>query len=86
VGLLLSGPLIQQYGWPSVFYLFAVLGLFWCLFWPLVRPEVQDVVMQEPGANGSVDETSAGSGKYSTKHQDISGEVPWAEFFKSPPV
>jgi MFS family permease len=41
VGLLLSGPLIRMYGWPSVFYLFAVLGGVWCLLWPLVRPGVQ---------------------------------------------
>lgn len=41
VGLLLSGPLIRMYGWPSVFYLFAVLGGIWCLLWPLVRPGVQ---------------------------------------------
>lgn len=39
VGLLLSGPLIRLYGWPSVFYLFAVLGLLWCAVWPLVKPE-----------------------------------------------
>lgn len=41
VGLLLSGPLIRMYGWPSVFYLFAVLGGIWCLMWPLVRPSMQ---------------------------------------------
>ena len=42
VGLLLSGPLIRLYGWPSVFYLFAALGLVWCLFWPMFDPEKQD--------------------------------------------
>jgi MFS family permease len=42
VGLLLSGPLIRMYGWPSVFYLFAVLGGVWCLFWPMFRPELED--------------------------------------------
>jgi lipid-A-disaccharide synthase-like uncharacterized protein len=41
VGLLLSGPLIRMYGWPSVLYLFAVLGGIWCLLWPLVRPGMQ---------------------------------------------
>jgi hypothetical protein len=30
-----------MYGWPSVFYLFAVLGGIWCLLWPLVRPGMQ---------------------------------------------
>ncbi|KIZ04724.1 putative anion transporter 6 [Monoraphidium neglectum] len=42
VGLLLSGPLIRLYGWPSVFYLFAVLGGVWCLFWPMFQPELED--------------------------------------------
>jgi ACS family sodium-dependent inorganic phosphate cotransporter len=44
VGLLLSGPLIRMYGWPSVFYLFAILGGVWCLLWPLFRPEHPDRV------------------------------------------
>ena len=42
IGLLLCGPLIHWFGWQSVFYLFAVLGLVWCLLWPLCRPEMQD--------------------------------------------
>jgi ACS family sodium-dependent inorganic phosphate cotransporter len=46
VGLLLSGPLIRMYGWPSVFYLFAVLGGIWCLLWPLFRPERPDRVSE----------------------------------------
>lgn len=50
VGLLLSGPLIRMYGWPSVFYLFAVLGGIWCLLWPLVRPGMQDPLMQAQNA------------------------------------
>ena len=33
-------PLIQLYGWPSVFYLFAVLGFIWCIIWPLFKPEL----------------------------------------------
>lgn len=39
VGLLLCGPLIALYGWPSVFYLFAALGLLWAALWPLLQPE-----------------------------------------------
>lgn len=42
VGLLLCGPLIRMFGWPSVFYLFAVLGLAWAAMWPLVEPEKLD--------------------------------------------
>ncbi len=42
IGLLICGPLINAFGWPSVFWLFALLGLAWCLAWPLVRPEEPD--------------------------------------------
>ena len=42
VGLLVSGPLIRTYGWPSVFYLFAVLGLAWSAAWPLLKPGDSD--------------------------------------------
>lgn len=42
VGLLLCGPLIHWFGWQSVFYLFALLGLVWCAAWPLFKPEEQD--------------------------------------------
>ncbi|KAL4421693.1 hypothetical protein ABPG77_010637 [Micractinium sp. CCAP 211/92] len=42
IGLLLCGPLIHWFGWQSVFYLFALLGLVWCLAWPLFKPEQQD--------------------------------------------
>ena len=42
IGLLICGPLINAFGWPSVFWLFALLGLAWCALWPLVRPEDPD--------------------------------------------
>eukprot|EP00873_Tetraselmis_striata_P040668 jgi/Tetstr1/460932/TSEL_006084.t1 len=36
-GLLLCGPLIASFGWPSVFYVFAGLGFLWCLVWPRLK-------------------------------------------------
>lgn len=48
VGLLVCGPLIHAFGWPSVFYLFAVLGLMWCLLWPLLKPEQADPDVPAP--------------------------------------
>jgi MFS family permease len=48
VGLLVCGPLIHAFGWPSVFYLFAVLGLLWCLLWPLLNPEQADPDVPAP--------------------------------------
>ena len=45
IGLLLCGPLIQQYGWPSVFTIFGTLGLVWAMLWPLLIPDQLDPEM-----------------------------------------
>jgi ACS family sodium-dependent inorganic phosphate cotransporter len=69
IGLLLCGHLIESYGWSSVFYIFAALGLTWAVAWPLVQPEQRDPVMvqeaailekleAERKASGSIAETS----------------------------
>ena len=42
VGLVLCGPLIKHVGWPSVFYLFAGLGLLWTLIFPRLSPDEPD--------------------------------------------
>lgn len=54
VGLIVCGPLIAAAGWPAVFYLFAILGLVWCLAWPLLKPESHDptIVIPEQPAHG----------------------------------
>ncbi len=87
VGLLLSGPLIRCYGWPSVFYLFAVLGLVWCVAWPFVKPEkVSESTLAKQQAHvsalGSIDEPA--ENKPPEKLAQL--QVPWLEFFKSPAV
>ena len=50
VGLLICGPLIRTLGWPSVFYLFALLGLAWCLVWPALRPSEADASLPPPAS------------------------------------
>jgi MFS family permease len=50
IGLLLCGHLIASFGWSSVFYVFAVLGLVWSAAWPLVRPEQRDPIMVQEAA------------------------------------
>lgn len=84
IGLLVCGPLIHAFGWPSVFYLFALLGLGWCACWPMVRPEKREakaggeapappVVAVEAGGRGDEDATSVMAG---------AGAVPWAKFLR----
>jgi len=36
--LLVTGSLIQAFGWPSVFYLFGGLGFAWCFLWYFMVP------------------------------------------------
>ena len=45
VGLVLCGPLIKHVGWPSVFYLFAGLGLLWTLLFPRLKPDEPDLLV-----------------------------------------
>ena len=47
VGLLLCGPLIAKFGWPSVFYVFGALGLAWAVMWPLAKPTQVDPLVQK---------------------------------------
>lgn len=70
LGLTLCGPLIFWFGWQSVFYLFAILGLLWCLAWPLVKPD-----KREPGEV-----------KPAQKAPKAPTNVPWGKFLRSPPV
>ncbi|MEW5316085.1 MAG: hypothetical protein WDW38_007472 [Sanguina aurantia] len=100
VGLLLAAPLIRIYGWPSVFYLFAGLGLLWCLVWPLVRPGKRDPVMEtlpeEPRryATESTDSDDAAAMsplssidiKAGAAVLPVDVPVPWASFLASRPV
>ena len=80
IGLLLCGPLIKAYGWPSVFYLFAVLGIAWCICWPLLKAdEVEAVVHEQYSLMESIDEPA--EVKIPEKVH-----VPYGEFFKSLPV
>lgn len=45
IGLIMCGPLIRIYGWPVVFYAFAVLGVIWSLAWPMLRPARKDMML-----------------------------------------
>eukprot|EP00803_Ostreobium_quekettii_P011560 evm.model.scf_130EXC.2 EVM.evm.TU.scf_130EXC.2 scf_130EXC:62628-66747(-) len=80
IGLLMCGPLIRMFGWPCVFYLFAVFGLVWCLVWPLAKPEKRDRAMREKALREAERlAASAEQGKDDLK-------VPWGQFLRSAPV
>lgn len=84
MGLLLCGPLIHWFGWESVFYLFAALGLLWCLLWPLCQPEKQDSdlprrMLGKPAAGGAAAPAAKAAPSRPT-------HVPWGKFLRSGPV
>ena len=68
VGLLASGPLIARFGWPSVFYLFAVLGLLWACAWPLCKPGQSDPECPMVPLNSPQPETNNTDAKPQSKH------------------
>ncbi|KAG1669069.1 hypothetical protein FOA52_003987 [Chlamydomonas sp. UWO 241] len=84
VGLLLCGPMIKAFGWPSVFYAFAAAGLLWCVLWPLFRPEeVEAVDTERMTREMSVMESIDLPSESKPPEKVI---VPWGAFFRSMPV
>lgn len=87
VGLLLCGPLIHWFGWQSVFYLFALLGLVWCLAWPLFKPEQQDSdalprMFRKRAAAGAAGAAQAPAAAAATDKKP----VPWGAFLSNSAV
>lgn len=74
-GLLLCGPLIAHYGWPSVFYVFAGLGFIWCLAWPRLKIPFLRSSSQHP-----INEQKA------AESEEEPAKVPYGSFMKSPAV
>jgi MFS family permease len=56
--LLVSGKLIELYGWPSLFYVFGAIGLLWCPVWlakvPARGPLEQHSVEQQTATKRSI--------------------------------
>lgn len=75
----LSGIIAVKFGWPSIFYISGVLGIFWYLLWiffvkkspehdPMISEEEKDFIM----SNITTSYTK--------------GATPWKEIFSSVPV
>jgi len=81
VGLLVCGPLIEHFGWQSVFYLFAVLGFLWAAAWPLIRPDAavdaEEIALADTAAAARASRVTDG---------DDADKIPYGEFLRSSAV
>ncbi|XP_077994605.1 vesicular glutamate transporter 2-like [Glandiceps talaboti] len=83
VGLPLSGFLTDFAGWPSVFYVYGVLGIIWSIFWFFIiheKPDNHPTITEEERIyiKESIGETSTIIPK--------GHKTPWKSFFTSLPV
>ncbi|KAK9149567.1 hypothetical protein Scep_008324 [Stephania cephalantha] len=86
IGLLLAPPLIQTFGWESVFYLFGIFGIIWCLGFEFV--EEKPSVVGEYFLRRSLNVASM-SQSWRNSFEELAGslkDVPWKAFFQSPAV
>ncbi|XP_068642892.1 probable anion transporter 6, chloroplastic [Aristolochia californica] len=94
LGLILAPPLIQNFGWESVFYLFGIVGVLWCLGFQFIKEG-----SSPPGNSFFGLSEAAGSSLFSTSTTGIKSwktslselvvsvqDIPWEAFFKSPAI
>ncbi|XVF88278.1 hypothetical protein PTKIN_Ptkin19aG0037200 [Pterospermum kingtungense] len=98
-GLLLAPPLIQNFGWESVFYMFGILGLGWYLGFRFLGEEraldtVQHVALlrsadQNKSWNNSLEKSADLKNSWNDTLEELRAslrDVPWKTFFQSPAV
>lgn len=81
-GLLLAPPLIQNFGWEAVFYIFGILGIAWFLGFQFVKEEQPSFVADLIPWSRTI--SSKKSLNTSLKDLDASlKDVPWKAFFQT---
>ncbi|XP_005107785.1 uncharacterized transporter slc-17.2 [Aplysia californica] len=68
-------------GWPSVFYVFGIVGLVWCVLWMFLMYETPDTHPRiDPREREFIKQSIGGTNK------ENRGAIPWLKIFSSIPV
>ncbi|XP_026454661.1 probable anion transporter 6, chloroplastic isoform X2 [Papaver somniferum] len=88
-GLILAPPLIQTYGWESVFYLFGFFGVVWCFGFQFIEGQSAFAVENITRTPQSIASGPVTSNSSTKSWKDVGSslkDVPWKSFLKSEAV
>ncbi len=77
--LVLTGPIIERYGWPAVFYIFGGLGVVWFFFW-------QRLVSNTPQEHPTISAAELALIEASVAPAKANESVPWKGLLSSLPI
>lgn len=83
LGLFVAPPLIERFGWPTVFYAFGILGLGWAVWFEHIQTQI---AAQDPEVAAKLQGYQRHSGSAAALSTADEETVPWRGFLRSRPV
>lgn len=74
--LILTGPIIERFGWPAIFYIFGATGIVWFFFW-------QRMVTNTPQEHPTISAAELALIETSAAPPERADHVPWKGLFSS---